>query len=428
MNKLKVLWLSNKALSDEDRGATGTWLEALAFELAASGRVELANISRGPVSRMARQELGSIRQWVIPQAIEPILRSGRLNLRATAAVSAAVKEFSPHLIHVWGTEGFWGLLTARGAVEPPALLETQGLKTAIAPVFHGGLSAREQRACIGLKEILRGSTIARGRKRFERWASKELEILAGHRFITVQSSWLEAHIRAANPACEIFHNDFMLRETFFSALPWSPAADPIVFCSAPYPAPFKGVHVAIRAVAILKQRFPGIQLRIAGALQKKGIRQDGYVRWLNREAERLGLASNIRWLGALSAPQLAAELRGCAAAVVPTFIEGYGLALAEAMILGVPAAVSFAGGAATLARHEESALYFPPGDAPMCAWQLERLLTDGALAQRISRQARESGLSRNDRGRIVRNQMQIYERVIAGSSSGPHPAGAEESG
>lgn len=174
--------------------------------------------------------------------------------------------------------------------------------------------------------------------------------------------------------------------------------------------------MAIRALSILKNRYPDLQLRIAGAFQRPGLRQEGYVAWLNRESRRLGVEQNLCWLDSIGAQQIAAELQDCAAVVLPTFIEGYCLALAEAMLVGTPAVVSFVGGASLLAQNEESALFFPAGDAAMCAYQIERVLMEQALAERLSRQAREVALVRNNRERIIRRQIEIYEQVVTDSA------------
>ncbi|MEM4360239.1 MAG: glycosyltransferase [Candidatus Bilamarchaeaceae archaeon] len=412
---MRILWLSNKIQSNVDSGTTGTWLDAMAQLLVKSGEVELGNIALGPVARTTRQDCGPIQQWVVPAKAKPQL-NGLPAQRFVEEITRAVYEFNPDLVHVWGTECFWGLLTARRIIRYPALLEMQGLKGIIARVFDGGLSIREQLACIGLKEVIRGCTIFQSRRRFEKWGVFEKEMIRGHRFVTTQSEWLCAHIVSINPSCRVFHNDFMLRESFYTALPWKASNSMAVFCSAAYPSPFKGLHVALRAIAILKQRFPGVQLRIAGAHQRSDIRQDGYVRWLNHQIARLGIADNVCWLGALSAEEIVAELQGCAAIVVPSFIEGYCLGLAEGMMLGVPSVNSFAGGMSSLAKDEESALFFQPGDAEMCAHQLGRLLTDRALAERLSHNARAIALVRNDPQRILQKQLEIYQQVIAESN------------
>lgn len=409
---MKVLWLSNKVQSGQDLGKTGTWLDSMAQALVQSGQVQLANVAMGFVHQTTQQNAGDITQWIIPTGARLHLRNGLPPTTIVNDICRVVEEFAPDIVHVWGTETFWGLLPARRLIQYPTLLETQGVKSAIARVYHGDLTCREQIACIGIKEIVRGNTIPQGRSRFASWACFEREIVAGQPFITVQSPWLEAQVRAINSQCRIFHNDFALRQPFYLAAPWQPSGPATIFCSASYPSPFKGVHIAVRTLALLKRRFPTIQLRIAGALQRPGLRQEGYMAWVNREARRLGVERNIQWLGALSADQIVAEIQQCAAVFLPTFIEGYCLALAEAMTLGAPTVVSYVGGAAHLAHDDESALYFSPGDVEMAAYQIGRLLTDQRLAEQIGRRARTVALERNNPERIIEHQFDIYHSVL----------------
>lgn len=78
--------------------------------------------------------------------------------------------------------------------------------------------------------------------------------------------------------------------------------------------------------------------------------------------------------------------------------------------------ISFTGRTSWLARDEESALFFSPGGEVMCAYQLERILTDQGLAERHSHNARAVALMRNNLGTIVKNQLEIYRQVIANGS------------
>jgi len=411
---MRVLWLSNKILQEKDIGTTGSWLEPMAQALVRSGEIELGNITAGKVNSLTRHDYGAIKQWLVP-----VRRLGRHGLPSHDVVADIVKvvvEFRPDLVHIWGTEAYWGLLTARGIIRLPALLEIQGLKGAIARVFEGGLNVREQMACIGLKEIVRGTTTFQVKKQFGRWGAFEREMIQSHRFIFTQSEWVRAHVAALNRSSTIFHTARILRKQFYIASVWKPIYSKRIFFSAAYAAPFKGLHTALNALAILKQRFTNIQLRIAGAIQKVGIRQDGYVQWLNRLVRKLDIDKNVKWLGALSADGVVSEISSCAAMVIPSFIESYSMTMQEAMYLGVPVVASYVGGLPSLAKDEESALFFPAGDAEMCAYQLERLLIDPGLAERIGKRAREEVLFRNEPERIVRNQIEIYRQVLALSS------------
>ena len=410
--QMRVLWLSGRPLSLEDSGLSGTWLQAIAQSLVESGEVQLANIAQGPVPSMVRCDYGRIQQWIVPLSYRRT-RSHLPEAKFVARVVEAVQEFRPDVVSVWGTESFWGLLTARKIIQGPAvLLEMQGLKLAVARCFHGGLSFAERLACMGLKEVLRGKGIRRQEKEFRRWGALEREIIEGHSDISTPSPWMKAQVGAINDRARIFSVDLPLRGPFYQREPWEGSDKHRIFCSAAYSHPFKGLHVAVRATALLKRVFPGIQLRIAGQHRKLGLRRDGYISWVNREIRRLGLEMQVVWLGPLDAAQIISELRVSSAALIPSFVESYGLALCEAMMLGVPTVTSFTGGTAYLARDEESCLFYPPDDTEMCAYQLARLLTGNGLAERLSQNARATALARNDPSLLARRRIEIYRAIL----------------
>jgi len=348
---------------------------------------------------------------------------GRNGLPARPTVDAICRvadEVKPDLIHVWGTESYWGLLTARGILPGPAVLEVQGIKYACARVFQGGLSLTDRVGCVGPLEILRPNThMASAKRRFERWGRFEREMMLGHQYISTQSDWVRSQVRAVNPRCHLFSTGIMLRPAFLEAGAWTAAKDrvgPTVFASSSGSFPYKGLHVLIRALAILKRKHPTMVAKIAGDIMRKGIRQSGYARWLQREVCRLSLCDNVQWLGPLEAKEIILQLQHASAVVIPSYIETYSLALAEAMAVGTPAVVSYVGAMPELARDEESALFFPPGDELACARQLDRVLCDPSLAEHLSRNARRIGLSRNDPHTVLQRQLNIYDEIFGGTT------------
>jgi glycosyltransferase involved in cell wall biosynthesis len=408
---MKILWLCNCPLTDADTGGTGTWLGAMARGLLDSGAVELGIIAFGQEKQFTRRDYRQVKQWLVPAGIA-LGRDGLPPASVVKSIVTAAKEFSPDLVHVWGTETFWGLLSARGLLTYPSLLLLQGLSGQIAKVFHGGLTLPEQLRCIGIKEMLKRRTMHAHRRAFASRGLLEAEMIRKHRFVDAQSLWGASHVRAINPKACLFSVDLPLRPPFYNAGAWQSLGRPTLFCTAAYTSPFKGLHVAVRALALLRKRIPDVHLRVAGAHQRGGIRQDGYMRWINRMTRQLGVADAIEWLGPLNAEQIVKELQTAAAIVIPTFVETYCVALAEAMIIGTPVVASYAGGIPSLGEDEKSCLFFPPGDEAMCAYQLERVLTDEALAQRLSRESRKIAAVRNDLQRIVQRQLDIYRQMV----------------
>jgi glycosyltransferase involved in cell wall biosynthesis len=102
---------------------------------------------------------------------------------------------------------------------------------------------------------------------------------------------------------------------------------------------------------------------------------------LRDQAAALGIAGDVRWIGWTSDADVAGLLALSAAFVFPSFYEGFGLPVLEAMAAGVPVACSdraslpeVAGGAALL---------FDPGAPAAIAAAIERLLGDPAEAERL---------------------------------------------
>lgn len=417
---MKILWLCSRMMRDADQGETGTWLDAMARGLMADGGVELGVIATGQVSFMQRCDYRAIRQWLVP---DRATRAG--GGLPGAAIQRQLLEvcrgFDPDLVHVWGTEGYWGLLSMGQRLGRPVLLELQGLKATMVEDFCGGLSVYERLQCIGGKELIKCSTLGTQRRAFQRWERREREMIQGHHYIAVQSPWVAAHTRSIHPQAQLFETDLALRAAFDAAAPWQPVAQPVLFTSSAYPLPFKGLHVAIRALAVLRRRLPGARLRIAGGHQRPGLRLDGYVRWMNALIRQEGLAGHVDWLGALSGDQVVRELQAASAAIIPSFVESYCVAMAEAMRVGTPTVASYTGGTGYLGSEEETCLFFAPGDAAMCAYQAERLWNDSALAARLSRQARETAAVRHNRATLIRQQIDTYRRIVAmpGAAAGP---------
>jgi len=411
MDKLKILWFSNTLVKKQDIGGTGTWLDAMSKGLVDTGKVQLANITTGKVKGLVRSDYGQIQQWIVPFS-SMFDKNGLPEDRIVNYYLTAINDFEPDLIHIWGTESYAGLITARKMTNFPTLLEIQGLIGSIAKVYHGCLTFKEQFLCIGINEILTQSTIFQTKKRYSKWAVFEDEIISNHKNITVLSKFMEANVKAINPEANLFNNEIILREIFYKGNKWHFTGDPVIFASSAYPAPFKGLHIIIRAIEILIKKYPKIQLRIAGKNTMTGIKKDGYINWLIKEIKRANLASNIIWLGALNGEQLVEELSKCSLTVLPSYIESYGLAHAEAMAVGTPCVCSYNGGYSHLGEDEKTTLFFTPGDHIMCAFHIERLLNNRKLSESLSKMAMIKAFSRHDKEKIIGHQIEIYKEII----------------
>lgn len=147
----------------------------------------------------------------------------------------------------------------------------------------------------------------------------------------------------------------------------------------------KGLHHLIGAVARLSQP---VTLDIVG-------REDydpSYRAELGDLVERLGVADRVTFRGRLGDRDLARAYEEGTIFVVPSLWEGFGIALLEAMLHGLPIVGTDVGAIPELIRDGESGLLVPPGDPAALAAAIDRLLTDASLAGRLGTAARARGL------------------------------------
>jgi glycosyltransferase involved in cell wall biosynthesis len=129
-------------------------------------------------------------------------------------------------------------------------------------------------------------------------------------------------------------------------------------------------------------------------------------------ARALGMADAVVFPGWVDAADLEGLYRTAACFVFPSFREGFGLPILEAMARGVPVACSNTSASPEVAG--DAALYFAPDRPDEIAGAIERILRDPGLANDL----RERGLERVRLftwSRTAEETLAVYER--AGSPS-----------
>ncbi|HKL22577.1 MAG TPA: glycosyltransferase family 4 protein [Tichowtungia sp.] len=95
----------------------------------------------------------------------------------------------------------------------------------------------------------------------------------------------------------------------------------------------------------------------------------------------------VRLVGPVPPPECPALYRECDAMFLPTLAECFSASYPEAMKMEKPIVTTDLGFARSICR--EAALYFPPCDAKAAAGQVERLIGDTNLQERLSRNGRK---------------------------------------
>ncbi len=111
---------------------------------------------------------------------------------------------------------------------------------------------------------------------------------------------------------------------------------------------------------------------------------------LERRSKELGLAERVRFLGFLNQSQLPSTYCAADLLVLPSLFEPFGLVVNEAMLCGLPVAVSDRVGARfDLVRPNENGYIFPVGDVKAVAGILKEVLSNAAMRTRMGTAARQ---------------------------------------
>ena len=213
-----------------------------------------------------------------------------------------------------------------------------------------------------------------GASRQARLAALEREALAASAGVLVTSAFtarrLEAYgvaagrVRAVRPGTDP------------ARLAAGPApGDPPRLLSVGSVTPRKGQRVLVEALA----RLAALPWRCvcAGSLE----RDPGYAAAAAAFAREAGVADRLRFTGECRAGELDHLYHRASLFVLPSYYEGYGMALADALARGLPV-VSTTGGAIPHTVPADAGVLVPPGDEAALAGALRRLLVEPGGAER----------------------------------------------
>lgn len=146
-----------------------------------------------------------------------------------------------------------------------------------------------------------------------------------------------------------------------------------------------------------------------------GEAREGHAAFVEARA-RLGLATQVRWLGYCPPGDLPALYRGAAALFYPSFFEGFGLPLVEAMWCGCPVVCSQATCLPEIAG--DAALLVDPRDPGHMATALARVLAEPGVATGLAERGDRRVKIFSWRRFTLEVLRAVYEVQAASSSGG----------
>jgi glycosyltransferase involved in cell wall biosynthesis len=337
--------------------------------------------------------------------------------------SNLVGIYKPDLFHIHGTENYFAKLVRTTSSSVPVLISLQGLINGYYPHYTGGLSRNELISRRGIfHRIITGNDLFRTQEqwRIEKKAIEDNSLMLGTAF-TGRTEWDKGWLHAINPGAEYHHVEEVLRPVFYQRprdgskiVPYS------IYCSAAGSYPLKGLHWLLRAVSILKRKYPRLTVRVADADRmlsppcglKQHLFDTDYAIYLRKLVDELGLKEIVISLPSLSPGAVADELGKAHIFCLPSLCENSPNSLCEAMMMGVPVVATAVGGVPSLIDDRMDGILCSPADPVSLALSITELFDHPDFAIRISKQARLKALRRHDPSAIAKTMLELYEKII----------------
>ncbi|MDR1005481.1 MAG: glycosyltransferase family 4 protein [Bacteroidales bacterium] len=205
---------------------------------------------------------------------------------------------------------------------------------------------------------------------FEAWYFSEQRVKETYHFPLrkiVIAEWLADIVHFEGEFCTLIHNGFDF-DYFTLATPIE-SRDRYTFCMLYHVLEWKGVNDAIKALQIVKDKYPLLKVKMFGAFKRPKFLPDWYDFYTCPDKSTLNMLYNS------SAIFLSAS-HG----------EGFCLTPPEAMMCGCALCLTNIGGFTVVAKDNENALLSPPHEPEMLAKNLIKLVEDDELRIRLAKE------------------------------------------
>lgn len=394
---------------------SGSWVDATARALAATLEPpQLAVATLAPGREVRRAEKDGVTYYCIPGGYAH--RGARAPRQNVVLWRQVVEEVRPDLIQIWGSEFTDGLDLLEAAPGVPAVLYAQGVIAAIDKYPNGGLPLKE--LCAAQPLLFKPITLKyrRDAARMRAQVPFEQELARRVDCIITDNDWCAGFFRVIAPGATVAYHMLPMNDVFQKVHWTAESCVPhTIFCNAGR-TPYKGLHMAVRALALIRPHYPDVKLRIPGAISFErlgNLRTPPYFRYLYRLSKKLGVLDCMEFPGMLTSKQMAEEMRRANVFVMPSAIENQSSTLREAMLVGTPSVAANVGCVSDSVTHNQNGYLYRYEEYELLAQYVIRLFADRQLSIALSAESRRSihrMYAKEDAGLRL---AEIYRQVLA---------------
>lgn len=330
-----------------------------------------------------------------------------IDKQAKAIMLEVVRQSSPDLIHIHGTEQSFGLI-CEDVKDTPICYSLQGLLAPIAERFFSGYTEAQINAYRGMYAKLRNTTATADYRSIYKKGEREVKFLKNAKYILGRTEWDRSICKMINPEAEYFVINEILREPFYTTQ-WKKEkfSKPLQLLTVLSPGQiYKGYETLLKAASLLKLHYgDDFVWNVAGYNKNNWLADIGHkiLKTNNKDC-------NINLCGLISAEELATKLTETDIYVQTSHIENSPNSLCEAMIVGTPIIATNVGGTETMLQG--CGALIPDGDPYIMAATIIKVAGNFDIAKQMSTKGVDIALSRHNKNEIAKQLKETYNYII----------------
>lgn len=419
---MKVLWITNimlPAISNAINRPSmvfGGWLEGSANALKEKVNLSIATTYDG--NNIVDKEIDGIRYFLLPSKAKMYKYDPALE-KLWMMVSDLIK---PDIVHIHGTEYPYGLAYIKACGNSNVVISLQGILSECAKHYFDGISLKDRIKNFRPWSFYFGLDFCSAKRSFQSRSISEKKLLLLCENFAGRTTWDKSIVCSVNPTANYYEIGEALRKSFYTgSWNYDDCNKYTIFISqAGYP--IKGFHLFLKALCLVKNKYPHVQVRIAGpditqsnSLKSKLLQSD-YGRMISDFIDKHNLRENINFLGLLSEDRMRSEYLSANVFVSPSSLENSPNSLAEAQILGTPCVASFVGGVSNMVEHGKTGYLYRFEDYVVLANYISDIFDCKYNLQELSINERACALIRHDKEAIIDAILSMYGNIIENSN------------
>ena len=407
MKNIKVLWFTNTSSnysSNLNVYNGGGWISSLEKELKIVNNITLG-VSFFGQGEDFNSEINGVSYYPISLDLSlksKLKRFCNIKEQEKSQINEmlnVINHFKPDLIHIFGTEKIFGLLSLFTKV--PIIIHLQGL---INPYLNAYFPPSYSFIDLLLQNKFSLQRL-KNYQDFKKSAKRESEILQNCNFFMGRTDWDSRISKLFSPNSKYFYCSEMLRDEFYITEPWENKipGDVIQITSTISSPLYKGADLILKTAKILKN-----EMKLNFVWNVYGVNN------MNFAEIKTGIPFknvSVKIKGVISSSELCKALKKSHCYFHPSYIDNSPNSICEAQMIGLPVISTNVGGVASLIEHNKTGILIPSNDPFLAASYIVQLINNQDFSLELGKSARKSALKRHDKGSIINNILKIYNSI-----------------